>query len=72
MSQSSQQTIQLSSILSAAVNRGASDIHFVVGYPPHFRIQGELAPISSTFPVLKHEEVEQITRGVLRDENAPA
>ena len=29
-------------LLMFGVERGVSDIHFEVGYPPHYRLQGEL------------------------------
>ena len=29
-------------LLAFGVERGVSDIHFEVGYPPHYRLNGEL------------------------------
>ncbi len=29
-------------LLAFGVERGVSDIHFEVGYPPHYRLHGEL------------------------------
>ena len=33
---------QLSKILTFGIQRGVSDVHFAVGYRPHFRIKGDL------------------------------
>ena len=29
-------------LLAFGIERGVSDIHFEVGYPPHYRLHGEL------------------------------
>ena len=33
---------QLINLLTSGIKRGASDVHFAVGYKPHYRIKGEL------------------------------
>ena len=44
----------LHKLLAFGVERGVSDIHFEVGYPPHYRLHGELLgaikvpPLTST------------------------
>ena len=38
-------TIDLDKILSAAVDRGASDVHLKAGRPPIVRFDGELEPL---------------------------
>ena len=54
---------RLMKILQEALNRHASDVHFVVGVPPMFRIDGEL--IASPFPSLGGEEVKLLIYSVL-------
>ena len=39
-------TIDLDKILSAAVERGASDVHLKAGRPPIVRFDGELEPLA--------------------------
>ena len=38
--------LDLDQVLREAVDRGASDVHIMVGSPPHIRMDGELAPIT--------------------------
>lgn len=38
-------------LLDIAVERNASDLHLIVGYPPSLRIHGELIPINGTTPL---------------------
>ena len=46
------------SILQLAVKRQASDLHFEVGYPPTFRLLGDLLPLKSR--TLTHSDTEAI------------
>lgn len=39
--------LDMKSLLSMAMERGASDLHLTVGRPPIFRIAGELSPLDS-------------------------
>jgi Tfp pilus assembly pilus retraction ATPase PilT len=46
----------LSQAVAFGIERGVSDIHFEVGYPPHYRLHGELlgaikvAPMTAPTP----------------------
>src|SRR6476660_6000789 len=51
-------------LLIFGVERGVSDIHFEVGYPPHYRLQGELLGAIKV-PPLKPSDTEMIARYVL-------
>ena len=52
------------SFLSLAVKRTASDIHFEVGYPPTYRVFGEI--LSAKYPPLTHEDTATIARFILQ------
>ena len=51
------------SLLALAVKRRASDVHFEVGYPPTYRVFGEL--LAAKHPPLTHEDTEAIAGCVL-------
>ena len=51
-------------LLMFGVERKASDIHFEVGYPPHFRINGDLLGAIKV-PPLTMEQTEYIARTIL-------
>jgi twitching motility protein PilT len=51
-------------LLAFGVERGVSDIHFEVGYPPHYRLQGELLGAIKV-PPLKATDTEAIARYIL-------
>jgi twitching motility protein PilT len=55
------------SILSNAVNMGASDIHLVVKKPPMARVMGELVPLEG-FNVLSSSDTKNLTYSLLYDE----
>ena len=59
---------QLLGILSAGVRQGASDIHLQVGYPPVFRIRGELVP--AKLPPLNAEETQTLAQHILGQETS--
>src|SRR5512143_1681427 len=52
------------SLLQLAVKRQASDVHFEVGYPPTYRVFGEL--LAAKYPPLTHADTEAIANVVLQ------
>jgi len=52
------------SFLQLAVKRQASDVHFEVGYPPTYRVFGEL--LAAKYPPLTHADTEAIANFVLQ------
>jgi len=52
------------SFLQLAVKRQASDVHFEVGYPPTYRVFGEL--LAAKYPPLTHADTEAIAGFVLQ------
>jgi len=52
------------SFLQLAVKRQASDVHFEVGYPPTYRVFGEL--LAAKYPPLTHGDTETIANFVLQ------
>jgi twitching motility protein PilT len=59
----------LHKLLAFGVERGVSDIHFEVGYPPHYRLHGELLGAIKV-PPLSAQDTESIARMIMenRDE----
>jgi twitching motility protein PilT len=55
---------EIDDILSAAVYRQASDIHFTVGRPPMIRAMGEMKPLEN-IPVLETETCKQLIYSIL-------
>ena len=53
-------------LLAFGVERGVSDIHFEVGYPPHYRLHGELLGAIKV-PPLTASDTEAIARMILED-----
>jgi twitching motility protein PilT len=51
-------------LLMFGIEKGVSDIHFEVGYPPHYRLQGELLGAVKV-PPLKPADTEDIARFIL-------
>src|SRR6266571_2908521 len=51
-------------LLAFGVERGVSDIHFEVGYPPHYRLQGELLGAIKV-PPLRPSDTELIASYIL-------
>lgn len=62
----SSNTLEMSHLLSEAINRHASDLHISVGYPPILRIDGSLVDMDEK--VLTPEDVENLIFSVLTDE----
>ncbi len=57
---------QFRGILETAVRNNASDVHFEVGYPPIFRIQGDLIGIKG--PPLTPSDTESVALIVMQEE----
>ncbi len=53
-------------LLAFGVERGVSDIHFEVGYPPHYRLNGELLG-AIRVPPLSSKDTEVIASMILGD-----
>jgi len=56
----------LHKLLAFGLERGASDIHFEAGYPPHYRLNGELMSAIKV-PPLTAADTEAIARMILED-----
>ncbi|MEI7901422.1 MAG: type IV pilus twitching motility protein PilT [bacterium] len=54
--------INMTDLLQATVDEGASDLHIRVGVPPMLRIHGHLTPLDS--PVLTAEDTEALARAI--------
>jgi twitching motility protein PilT len=55
-------------LLAFGIERVVSDIHFEVGYPPHYRLHGELLGAIKVPPLTAHD-TEAIARMILEDRN---
>src|SRR4029078_7602622 len=55
-------------LLAFGIERGVSDIHFEIGYPPHYRLHGELLGAIKV-PPLSATDTEAIARMILEDRN---
>ncbi len=55
-------------LLAFGIERSVSDIHFEVGYPPHYRLHGELLGAIKV-PPLSAQDTEAIARMILEDRN---
>jgi twitching motility protein PilT len=53
-------------LLAFGIERGVSDIHFEVGYPPHYRLHGELLGAIKVAP-LNAADTEAIARMILEE-----
>jgi len=56
--------MEMSEILKTAVQRGASDIHMVIGKPPVVRMRGSVMPLAE-FPVVTAEESKRLIYSLL-------
>jgi twitching motility protein PilT len=56
-------------LLAFGIERGVSDIHFEVGYPPHYRLHGELLGAIKV-PALTAGDTEKIAKLILDDRGA--
>jgi len=55
-------------LLAFGIERGASDLHFEVGYAPHYRVNGELLGATKV-PPLAAQDTEAIARMILEDKD---
>lgn len=58
--------IDFASILKTAVQKGASDVHVLVGRPPMMRVRGEIVPIDN-LPPLTAQETQPLIYSILFD-----
>jgi len=58
--------INMTDLLQATVDEGASDLHIRVGIPPMLRIHGSLTPLDS--PVLNAADTEALARMITADD----
>jgi len=56
--------MEMTEILKSAVQRGASDIHMVIGRPPVVRLRGSVRPMDE-FPALTAEESKRLIYSIL-------
>src|SRR3954466_3585330 len=56
-------------LLAFGIERGVSDIHFEVGYPPHYRLHGELLGAIKVV-ALTAQDTEAIARMILEERTA--
>jgi twitching motility protein PilT len=59
--------MEMIEILTAAVEKKASDIHIIVGKPPMVRIRGEIEMLND-FPTISSEESKRLIYSILYDE----
>lgn len=59
--------MEMIDILKAVVQKGASDLHLVIGHPPMIRHDGELKAMAE-FPVLSAEESRRLVYTLLSDD----
>ena len=57
--------MKLDSLLAAAKQHHASDLHLIFGVPPAYRINGEI--ILADEDAMSTEEITEITHGLLND-----
>jgi twitching motility protein PilT len=58
---------ELASVLTSAVEKGASDVHLVVGKPPMLRLHGEMVPLEGA-PAIDAEETRRMIYSILFEE----
>ena len=58
--------MQIDDLLKLTVEKGASDLHMVIGFPPMFRLSGEL--VKTDHPVLTPESNKEILFELLTPE----
>ncbi len=54
-------------LLTKMIQKGASDLHIVVGSPPVLRLNGNLEPLHE-YPVLKPDETQELIYSVMSEE----
>ncbi|GMV92232.1 MAG: twitching motility protein PilT [Candidatus Hydrogenedentota bacterium] len=60
-------TISIKELLTKTIEKGASDLHIVVGSPPIIRLNGNLEAMHE-YPVLKPDETQEIIYSVMSEE----
>jgi len=60
--------VNITEILKTAKERGASDIHLVVGKPPMIRIHGDMHPVSEDEPRLGPDQTKDLAYSLLDDD----
>ena len=63
--------VDLNSLLSVAVEAGASDVHLKIDRPPGLRLDGELLPLDS-WPALDRRQLESVLEAVTAHDPARA
>lgn len=63
--------MEMNDILRAAVQRGASDLHLLIGRPPMIRVRGSVTPMEE-FPVVTAEESRRLVLSILSKDQAAA
>lgn len=58
----------LNEILTAAVQKGASDVHLKAGLVPVIRKHGKLRPLFAEHPPISNTELEEMISGIMDDE----
>lgn len=56
--------MNINQLLDLVIDRNASDLHLVVGYPPTVRVNGELIPVAG-LPQIESEEVKAVVEQIL-------
>ncbi len=59
--------VMMVDILKAAVQKGASDIHMVIGKPPMVRIRGSVTPMDE-FPMVNIEDSRRLIYSILNED----
>lgn len=67
MTETKPQTTSMAALLNLVVQRGASDLHMLVGSPPYLRINGQLHPVEN-LPPLPAEAVAQLVKQIMTPE----
>jgi len=63
-----EEPMELLKVLESAVDQGCSDVHLVVGRPPMMRQNGEIKPVSPSFPPLDADGTKRLIYGMLVEE----
>jgi twitching motility protein PilT len=60
-------TVSIKELLTKTIEKGASDLHIVVGAPPILRVNGNLEPLHE-YPILKPDETQELIYSVMSEE----
>jgi twitching motility protein PilT len=64
-------TASIKELLTKTIEKGASDLHIVVGSPPILRVIGNLEPLHE-YPILKPDETQELIYSVMSEEQIAA